>query len=281
MSCTKAGVGDHLNERESEAVVREVSGVENREAWVERFHRDGYLIVRGVLTPEEVARLRESVVRAFAEPQEGYENSIVRVRLFERGPEFEALIDHPGVIDLIEAILGPDCHLIAQNAVMNPPGKAIDAFHTDMTVRFPRPADVPLDPRVPMPCFVLNMNYYLTDVTDVSMGPTQFVPGSHRAGRQPDPDQRRSSELSYEGRGIVSALGRAGDCVMWNDQIWHRGAPNTSDRTRIVQQGAYGKRFIAQMFYPFVNYHMPEAILERANPRRKRLLGLHPKGAYG
>jgi hypothetical protein len=26
---------------------------------------------------------------------------------------------------------------------------------------------------------------------------------------------------------------------------------------------------------------MPEAILERANPRRKRLLGLHGPGAYG
>jgi hypothetical protein len=69
---------------------------------------------------------------------------------------------------------------------------------------------------------------------------------------------------------------------MWHDQVWHRGAPNqTDDRVRWVQQAPYGRRFIAQRFYPFINYRMPEAILERANPRRKRLLGLHRIGAYG
>ncbi len=75
--------------------------------------------------------------------------------------------------------------------------------------------------------------------------------------------------------------------MMWHDQAWHRGAPISGpdpirpDRFRIVQQGAYGRRFIAQRFYPFVNYVMPPEILERANPRRKRLLGIHPRGAYG
>ena len=70
--------------------------------------------------------------------------------------------------------------------------------------------------------------------------------------------------------------------VMWHDQVWHRGAPNQSkDRVRWVQQAPYGRRFIAQRFYPFINYRMPAAILERANPRRKRLLGLHGIGAYG
>jgi ectoine hydroxylase-related dioxygenase (phytanoyl-CoA dioxygenase family) len=76
---------------------------------------------------------------------------------------------------------------------------------------------------------------------------------------------------------VVSAVGNAGTAVLWNDQTWHRGGPNTSGgRLRWVQQAPYGRRFIAQRFFPFVNYHMPEAILERANPRRRRLLGLHP-----
>jgi hypothetical protein len=48
-----------------------------------------------------------------------------------------------------------------------------------------------------------------------------------------------------------------------------------------VQQAPYGRRFIAQRFYPFVNNRMPEAVLERAGPRRRRLFGLHPAGAYG
>ena len=37
--------------------------------------------------------------------------------MFERGPEFEALVDNPRIVDLIEALLGPDCHLIAMSAL--------------------------------------------------------------------------------------------------------------------------------------------------------------------
>ena len=108
------------------------------------------------------------------------------------------------------------------------------------------------------------------------IGPTQFVPGSHRSGRAPDP------ELVYEGRDVVSVIAKAGDCLLQNGQAWHRGAPNqTADRIRVVQQVSYGRRFIAQRFYPFVNYRLPEEVLARANPRRKRLLGVHSVGAYG
>jgi len=251
-------------------------------ALIEQFHRDGYLVIPDALGSDVVARLREGVERAFAEPcaeaelYGGNMGQIWRPKMFERGPEFEELVDNPRIIDLVEAILGADCHLIANSALRTGPGEGISNWHSDETVRFPRPADVPLDPRVPIPCFVLNFNYYLCDV-DEELGPTQFVPGSHRSGRQPS-----RGELTYEGRGVESALGPTGTAVMWHDQVWHRGAPNQSqDRVRWVQQAPYGRRFIAQRFYPFINYRMPEEILERANPRRKRLLGLHGIGAYG
>jgi ectoine hydroxylase-related dioxygenase (phytanoyl-CoA dioxygenase family) len=258
------------------------------QAQLDRFHRDGFLVLPGVLPAEEVAMLRAGVERAFAEPCEEaalYGEGMTRIwrpKMFERGPEFEALIDHPAVMDLVEAILGNDCHLIAMSALRTTPGETISFWHAGETVRFPRPADVSLDPRIPMPCFVLNFNYYLCDV-DEELGPTQFVPGSHRSGRQPARDDMDpEGNPAYEGRGAVSATGPAGTAVMWNDQTWHRGGPNRSNgRIRWVQQAPYGRRFIAQRFYPFVNYHLPEEILERANPRRRRLLGLHPVGAYG
>lgn len=246
---------------------------------LEEFHREGFLVLRGVLSPDEVATVLAGVQRAFGGPPDGYGETI-RVRMFERGPEFEALIDHPNIIPLIEAILGPDCHLIAQNALRTGPNQSVaSVFHCDETVRFPIPEGVELDPRIPMPVFVVNLNIYLVDV-DEELGPTELVPGSHRAGRNPVPDI--NGNVEYKGRKPVMATGKAGDVVLWHDQTWHRGTPNRSqDRIRWVQQGAYGKRFIAQRFYPFINYRMPEDILERANPRRKRLLGLHGRGAYG
>lgn len=256
-------------------------------ALVAQFHRDGFLVVPDALAPEHVRALLAGVEEDFRHPnpvaaEYGGLQKIWRPMMFEHGPPFEELVDNPRVIDLVEAILGPDCHLIANSALRTGPGEGISNWHADETIRFPRPDGVPLDPRIPIPCFIVNLNYYLVDV-DEELGPTQWVPGSHRAGRQPRPeDLDADGNPVYEGRSAVSGVGAAGTCVLWHDQVWHRGAPNRSqNRVRWVQQAPYGRRFIAQRFWPFVNYHLPEEILERANPRRRRLLGVHRPGAYG
>src|SRR4029078_11387035 len=88
---------------------------------------------------------------------------------------------------LLEAPRGPYCHLIANSALRTGPGEGIAFWHADETVRFPRPKGVPLDPRIPVPCFVAHFNYYLCDV-DEELGPPQFIPGSHRSGRSPEPE---------------------------------------------------------------------------------------------
>ena len=44
---------------------------------------------------------------------------------------------------------------------------------------------------------------------------------------------------------------------------------------------AFSARWVSQRFYPFVNYRLPEHVLARADDRRRRVLGFHPKGAYG
>jgi hypothetical protein len=38
---------------------------------------------------------------------------------------------------------------------------------------------------------------------------------------------------------------------------------------------------IAQRFYPFLNYCMPDHVLEGAGERLLRVLGKHPSGPYG
>ena len=51
--------------------------------------------------------------------------------------------------------------------------------------------------------------------------------------------------------------------------------------TRYITQVTYGRRMINSMYYPFMNYEMPEHVYKDANPRLKRLLGFLNHGPYG
>jgi ectoine hydroxylase-related dioxygenase (phytanoyl-CoA dioxygenase family) len=79
----------------------------------------------------------------------------------------------------------------------------------------------------------------------------------------------------------VEVRSRMGSVVLFNNQVWHRGAPNTSSRTRVMTQITYARRFVGHKYFPFMNYQMPEHVYEGANPRLKRLLGFLPSGNYG
>jgi ectoine hydroxylase-related dioxygenase (phytanoyl-CoA dioxygenase family) len=246
-----------------------------------RFHRDGFALLPGVLA-SVAPRLRDLIDAAFAaHPEEVSTNRygpFIMARMFELHEEFQALLTAEPFIGLAESILGPDCHLVAQNVVRNQPGQSIDQYHADDCVFLPLPADMPRhDARWRLPCFVFTFQCLLSEVPSDAYGPTQFVPGSHYSGRMPNDPQ----QPEWEGRRGVSILGQAGDVYLHNGQAWHRGAPNRSDRTRYLLQMAYSQRFVAQRFYPFVNYQLPADVLARADARGRRVLGQHAKGAYG
>jgi ectoine hydroxylase-related dioxygenase (phytanoyl-CoA dioxygenase family) len=244
------------------------------------FFRDGFLRIPGVLAPEEIAELRADVDRVFEDDrfQDNRYNEYVAVRLFETAPIFGEMLTREPIIGLVESILGSDCHLVAENVVRNKPGQAIDVFHVDDLVIAPLPDEIPRhDPRVTLPIFILTVQIPLTDIPSMEYGPTEYMSGSHYSGRHPNDPKNPI----FEGRDPIPVLCKAGDIYLHNGQCWHRGAPNTSTQTRYLFQLAYGQRWVSQRFYPFVNYVMPQEILDRADERRKRVLGVHPRGAYG
>jgi hypothetical protein len=250
---------------------------------IEGFNRDGYYVLGPTLEADEVEALRGAMQRKLtdprilADPEGDHSRGSSLMRMFEYDSAFRDLIVREPFPTLAEAILGENCQVMSQNALYSEPGQG-GGWHLDDLIHFPVPDGVERhDPRLVMPCFVLQIFVLLTDVEAVEYGPTQVVPGSQYAGRRP----HTQDNPTFEGRGPVSIIGRAGDAYLFNNQVWHQGALNTSDRTRFLAGVTYSKRFIAQRFYPFIDYRMPEHVWEGASPRLQRFLGRHDQGSYG
>lgn len=71
---------------------------------VQQFNAQGFLLLKQALGPEEVERVREAVLRVFQNGATEYGPNVC-VRMFEHGQVFEDLIDHPAIVDVMEASL--------------------------------------------------------------------------------------------------------------------------------------------------------------------------------
>ena len=250
---------------------------------------EGYAYFPGVIDADEVAELRAAMDRL--EPaKEGYDRADVRdglyydkhiLNCFNRDPLFLQYLDKTPVIEVAEAVMGHTdisrrtipCHLIGMSTWVTGPGRPGQQLHIDWQP-ISLPEDVAADPRVKIPVFIATAHYYLDDLYE-ELGPTKFIPGSHRAGRPPGGDTQ------WKGMEEHSLMCKAGDVVMFRSEVWHRGSANTSSQTRYLLQVHYANRMITQKFPPYLNkFQFDQAILQQATPRQRRLLGDHGQAAY-
>ena len=270
---------------------REPSGQQLRE-WCNFFHDNGFLVIKNVLTPEYCQQLREDLERDIKDNGEYGDIQFSR-RIFERSQANLNLFDREPLVTFAETLIGeangrgwhtdigiPNSnivHVIHNNSFVvtpNSEGLAQSAWHQDDSPHMLSLDDKPIT-NVRLNVMTFTVNYYLTDVLRVENGPTQVIPGSHLFGRFCPTDI-----YGYEDK-VHSCLAPMGSAVCFNNQVWHRGAPNTSDTARYITQITYAKRLVGHKYPPFMNYQMPEHCYENANPRLRRLLGFLPGGAYG
>jgi hypothetical protein len=128
--------------------------------------------------------------------------------------DFMALIDHPDVLDFIEAILGPQIILGSCNARIVRPGDPLQGFHSDIPSQLRR-SGAPV---------MLNAVWML-DAFTAENGATRFVPGSHLSTSAGPP---RDVTVTHE----VQAVGPVGSVLVFNGQCWHGGGANKSDDVR-------------------------------------------------
>lgn len=249
---------------------------------VEALKRDGYVYLPGVLKTDEITAMQACMDRLEAIPENydrhqtpesnGFLNKCIN-NTFNRDILFLQFLDRPEIIEIEEAVHGEDCHVIGMTAWLTGPGRPDQSLHADW-LALSLPEDIMADPRVTVPVYITTVHYYLDDLYE-ALGPTRFVPGSHKSGRRPD------GETNWHGAEPQSILCKAGDVVIFRSEVWHRGTANTSDQVRYLLQVHYANRMITQKFPPYLNrFRFDPDILVRATPRQRRLMGEHRQGSY-
>ncbi|SDY39383.1 phytanoyl-CoA dioxygenase family protein [Pseudomonas sp. NFIX28] len=237
-------------------------------------HREGFVLLPGVLDAAQIKLLRHAIDSL--KPQHwDYSGSLEHYKcVFNRDPLWLPFLDLPGVIELAEAALGDDCHVIGQTAWRCHPGFQGMGLHLDyLAMQLPR--SLLGDPAFELPMQVCTCHLYLDDI-DPDLCPTLVLPGSHRAGRAP-----RAGEEHWHGQVAQPVLCRAGDALMFRSELWHAGSENSSaGRIRYLLQVHYGRRMVAQKFSPYLHWRFNPEVLAAASARQRRLLGEHAEAEY-
>lgn len=210
------------------------------------FAREGCVRIPEVLTPEEVSALRGATDKCAADEtlsarhRTGVANAFVLRFCHELNPVFANVLKKESLGQIADAVLGNGARFNAFNVIRNGTGQAISYWHVDDVLEFPLPPEIArFDARMRMPVLWMTVQVALSNIDSLEHGPTQYVPGSHYSGRLPTPPDNPQ----WEGQGGVPVLCKAGDVYLTNHQCWHRGAPNTSERTRYVMQLQFAARW--------------------------------------
>jgi hypothetical protein len=250
---------------------------------LDALEHDGYAIVAHALSAQQWAQARQMIDALRPLHWDEVDASVTHgepgrrldryLCIFNRDPYWLQFIDRPGLIDLVEAALGADCHMIGMTAWRSHPGYRSEALHVDYLPFESPDSALPAPSRIPI--FIMTVHFYLSDVT-ADLAPTRIVPGSHRSRRAP-----RDKDVEWQGRPPETVLACAGDALVFRSDVWHAGSDNRSQRAiRYLLQVHYGRREMAQHFSPFIEWRFNPPVLAAASKRQRRLLGNHEPGAY-
>ncbi|MBP3961654.1 phytanoyl-CoA dioxygenase family protein [Paenibacillus lignilyticus] len=108
------------------------------------YHRNGYLIVRGLVSKEDIAELYELAEKTRTKNKKPARESggsdplheefldATRVHMLSRiEPSAERGMLNPRILDVTEALIGPDVYAVQSMMFLNPPGRGGQGWHQD------------------------------------------------------------------------------------------------------------------------------------------------------
>ncbi len=223
------------------------------------YHRDGYLIVRNLVTPADVAQLQTFAMDllhgrlevpgvpppASDVPQELYKR-FTRIHMLHRHFAIaERYLLYPPVLDVLQALIGPDVLALQTMLFLNPPGLGGQGWHQDAYYITTYPE-------------TLIGVWVALDRADEANGCLYVTPGSHHEPIYPSDERdhlyaeeafadlnrvQHVSSLDEEANTLtpianqypepIPCIVEPGDVIFFHSHLLHRSYPNrTADRFR-------------------------------------------------
>lgn len=188
---------------------------------------DGWVVARGVLDERTVGALLTHLDELLAANPHAAASGLLAGPVVD-DPVWLAAVSDERLLDVAEALLGPDVALFSSCWVVKPPGSGRPAsWHQDG-------GDWPLEPLDAATLWVA------LDDSGPSNGGLRVIPGSHRDGVLPHhrDDSRLESELFpvwidvLDDAGAVDVRLSAGDVSAHHPLLVHGSGPNRSERAR-------------------------------------------------
>jgi len=238
---------------------------------LDAIERYGYTILADAIAPDSVARMLERVRELEREtlPQEESGSPVDGSSQLRTGgllnldPLFWDVPVHPGVLDIVQGVLGRDFLLTTFSAIDVMPGKNRQPLHPDDAL-------IPLQrPHQPIVCTCM---WAISDFSAANAA-TRLLPGSHRLESPPD-----YAEVCDQ---LLPAEMKAGSVLIFDGSLWHQAADNvTEDEWRLGLQVSYCAGWIR----PFTNHFLsiPPELAATFPDRLLQLLGYNTfNGAIG
>jgi ectoine hydroxylase-related dioxygenase (phytanoyl-CoA dioxygenase family) len=209
-----------------------------------RFERDGFVLVRGALSGDEVSFARSAVLRARERAGERGEldehGALHRLSAVTYCPPVAFLLDHPATFRLVWSVLGWNVHVYHSHIDVHPTRPVDTAPHWGWHQDGGRQnRELETDPR---PRMSVKLAYWLSDVSARGRGNLLVVPGSHRRNWLDGPARR--SLPHPPPADAVAVLAEPGDALFFDRRIWHVRSDNHSDVTRVAAFFGYTYRWV-------------------------------------
>ena len=206
----------------------------------ETYARDGFVVVRGGLSPEEIDLLRADATRICrgeygefrgleAAGADESDDDVMRRYLcihfpHKISPVMHGALSHPAVVDVLTSIIGPNVKCMQSMLFIKAAGKPGQAWHQDEFF-------------IPTRDRSLCGAWIAMDDATVENGCLWVIPGSHRLGilwPQEEHNDRRfdcageSVDFPYTDDDAVPVELETGSFVIFNGYLLHRSLPNVA-----------------------------------------------------